>query len=56
MTETQQPFSEYISTEASKVCSAYHKNSVTGFQGIRFYITVMDTVRFANVLNLTNDF
>jgi hypothetical protein len=55
MTETQQPFSEHISTEASKVCSADHKNSVTGFQGIRVYIIVMDTVGFANFLNFTND-
>jgi hypothetical protein len=48
MTETQQSSSEHISTEASKVRSADHKNSVTGFQGIRVYIIVMDTVRFAN--------
>ena len=56
MTETQQPFSEHISTEASKMCSADHKNSVTGFQGIRVYIIVMDIFGFAKFLNFTNDF
>jgi hypothetical protein len=55
MTDAQQPFSEHISTEASKVCSADHKNSVTGFLGTRVYIIILYTVGFANFLNITND-
>jgi len=48
--------SEHINTEASKVCSVYLNNSVTGFERIRVYIIVMDTVRVVKFLDLTNDF
>ena len=55
-TEMQQMSSEHINTEASKVCSVYLNNSVTGFERIRVYIIVMDTVRVVKFLDLTNDF
>jgi len=41
-------FSEYIRAVFPKVGPAYSMGSVTSFQGLRGYISVMATLRFSN--------